>query len=197
MSPIPSMPRTLITAALLGSVLAASGCSWFRKGNDLYAQSPESRPLEVPPDLDQPRTDAAIPAPVTASGRTAPAMAAPVTADPGAASAAGASAAASTAASTPGAGFTAAGTRDEVFTRVGQALESVDGVTIANRAQLLGAYDVSYQDSNFLVRVSETEAGTYVSAVDPRGMAATGEAPTRLIAALQAAINGAPAISGN
>ena len=52
----------------------------------------------------------------------------------------------------------------------------------------LGVYDVSYQGSNFLVRVSAVDAGAYVSAVDPRGQPATGEAPSKAIAALKAAL---------
>lgn len=174
-----AIPRTVIASLLLVAVTATSGCSWFRKGNQLYAQSPESRPLEVPPDLDMPRTDAAVVAPagsVTASGQAAaaPRQAVPV--------AGGAPAS--------GPGFTTPGSRDEVFAKVGTALEGVEGVSIASRAQLLGVFDVNYQGSNFLVRVSAAEAGAYVSAVDPRGMPASGEAPARLIAAVQAAIGG-------
>ena len=49
-----------------------SGCSWFRKANDLYAQAPETRPLEVPPDLDQPNVTNAVNIPVAGSARRAP-----------------------------------------------------------------------------------------------------------------------------
>ena len=87
-------------------------------------------------------------------------------------------------------GFTVAGERDDVFNKVGTALAATEGVTIASKAQLLGTYDVSYEASNFLVRVTKVEAGVYVSAVDPRGMPATGDAATKLIAALKTAIGG-------
>ena len=80
------------------------------------------------------------------------------------------------------------GTRDAVFARVGEALAATTGVTIASRAQLLGTYDVNYGGSDFLVRVTAVEAGVYVSAVDPRGMPASSEAATRLIAALRSAL---------
>jgi hypothetical protein len=93
-------------------------------------------------------------------------------------------------ASSSGSGFTVAGERDAVFARVGDALAKIQGVTIASKAQLLGAYDVSYGGANFLVRVSKTDSGSYVSAVDPRGMPASGEAPGKLIAAIKAAIGG-------
>ena len=63
-------------------------------------------------------------------------------------------------------------------------------VTIASKAQLLGTYDVSYHGADFLVRVTKVDAGVYVSAVDPRGMPASGDAATQLIAALKAAVGG-------
>ena len=87
-------------------------------------------------------------------------------------------------------GFNVAGSRDEAFARVGDALAGVDGVTIASRAQLLGSYDVAYEGSNFLVRVVAVDAGAYVSAVDPRGMPATDAAAVKLIAALKAKLAG-------
>lgn len=166
-----SVSRVAVGALLIGLV-ATAGCSWFRKGtNPLYAESAEKRPLEVPPDLDRPRTDGAMAIPsgsVTASER------APV-------------AAATTASAI---GFSTAGSRDEVFAKVGEALAKIDGLTIASRAQLLGAYDVNYEGANFLVRVSAVDAGAYVSAVDPRGLPASGAPPVKLIGALKEALGG-------
>lgn len=168
MRPIPFM-RHAGLAVLVVSILAASGCSWFRK-NSPYSQPAESRPLEVPPDLDRPDTAAAVgsPSSVTRSSMSG----APVQ---------GATAAAA-------AGFTVSGEPDAVFDRVGEALGALPGVTVASKAQLLGTYDVNYEGSNFLVRVTRTEAGSYVSAVDPRGVAAGGDAPAKLLAALKAAL---------
>lgn len=165
MRPNHSATRFATTVLVLAAVLATSGCSWFRKENKLYAGDPMSRPLEVPPDLDLPRTDGSV-------------------AIPGAAATASAIAPASGAAN----GFVVAGSRDEVFARVGDALAGIDGLEVASRAQALGVYDVAYAGSNFLVRVSAVEAGVYVSAVDPRGQPATGEAATRAIATLKAAL---------
>lgn len=155
------------SAALLASaLLLATGCSWFRRGDSAYAKSGESRPLEVPPDLTLPDTSGAMQLPGTARA------AAPVGRAP-----------ASTAT-----GFTAPGSRDAVFTRVGDALAGIPDVTIASRAQLLGTYDVNYGGADFLVRMTAVESGVYISAVDPRGMPATSEAATRLIAALRSAL---------
>jgi hypothetical protein len=162
--------RPLALALLSVAVLGVSGCKWFRKGNPDYAMSAETRPLEVPPDLNLPNTAGAMKLPPSAGQ-------APAAQD---ASAAVASAS----------GFNVAGARDEVFTKLGDALAGMEGVTIASRAQLLGTYDVSYEGSNFLVRVVGVEAGAYVSAVDPRGLPATAAAPIKLIAALKSKLGG-------
>lgn len=152
--------RPILLAALALAVLGASGCKWFRKDGD-YAKSAEMRPLEVPPDLNLPNTAGAMQLPTVGAQAGTQGTVASTT------------------------GFNVAGPRDEVFAKVGAALEGIDGVTIASRAQLLGTYDVSYEGSNFLVRMVAVEAGTYVSAVDPRGLPAAGPAP-KLIAALRA-----------
>jgi len=143
--------------------MSGAGCKWFRKDNPLYAAAPENRPLEVPPELDLPRTDAALDLP-----------AAPASVNR---SDVGASAN----------GFAARGTRDQVFERVGQALSLAPGLTIVNRAQLLGSFEVTYGGEQFLIRVTETDDGSFVSAVDPRGQPTNTPAAQRLITALRAA----------
>jgi uncharacterized lipoprotein len=154
--------RHVSVAVVLAAVLALPGCSWFHKENKLYAGDPTSRPLEVPPDLDLPRPDAAM-----ASGGSA---SAPVAT----AGAAG--------------GFTVTGNRDEVYARTGEALAAIDGVAIASQAQALGVYDVSYAGSNFLIRVAEVAGGVNVAAVDPRGQPATGEGAARVMATLRSTL---------
>ena len=169
--------RSTVLAVLVVAVFAASGCRWFRK-DSAYQQSAENRPLEVPPDLDRPNTNAALGAPASvarSSMQGAPAASTPAATAP------------ATAASS---GFTVQGERDAVFTRLGEALAAVPGVTVASKAQLLGTYDVNYEGSNFLVRVTKVDAGVYVSAVDPRGVAAGGAAPSKLMAALRTALGG-------
>ena len=78
--------------------------------------------------------------------------------------------------------------RDDVFAKVGDVLGATAGVTVVSRAQILGTYDVDYMGSKFLVRVTKVGTGTYVSAVDPRGLPPTGDAPVKLIGALKTAI---------
>ncbi len=152
------------------AIVGTPGCRWFHKKNP-YAKTVDSRPLEVPPELDAKDVEAAT---ATTSGSVTRSSIS--------------GGASSTA--TRGLGFTMSGDRAAVFDRVGAALATVSGVTIASRAQVLGAYDVDYQGSKFLVRISESGTGSFVSAVDPRGQAAQGEAPTKLIATLKSALGG-------
>ena len=166
-------PRVSMAAAPIAAVLLVaglSGCHWFGKKNDLYTQSAETRPLEVPPDLDRPAADRAMALPAAGGSVSASGMnnaggggAAPI-------------------------GFNAAGDRDAIFAKVGEVLGATEGVAIASKAQILGTYDVDYMGAKFLVRVTKAGDGTYVSAVDPRGLPPSGEAAGKLIGVLKAAI---------
>ena len=165
-------PRAVVAASLLTVVLG--GCHWFGKDSDLYTADQAARPLEVPPDLDRPALDAAMKLPPTASATASAAQPA--------APAAGAGA-------TP-IGFTVPGERDAIFAKVGEALAATEGLRVASKAQILGTYDVNYDGTDFLVRVTKVDAGVYVSAVDPRGLPAAGSAPQKLMAALKTALGG-------
>jgi uncharacterized lipoprotein len=162
----------LATVAVFATV-ATAGCHWFSHKGDVYKMSAEARPLEVPPDLDQPETSGAMKIP-----------------DTGTQSVTRSSISTSTQPGDNASGFTITGDRDDIYNKVGTALAAVDGLTIASKAQLLGAYDVSYQGSDFLVRVSQSGTSVYVSAVDPRGTPATSPAATQLIATLKTQLAG-------
>ncbi len=160
--------RTAVLLTLAVAVAGTSGCGWLRK-KDPYAMDEAERPLEVPPPLDArqvAQAEAGAGSSVTRSSLSG-----------------------GTAVSNTG-GFSVDGDREGAFARVGQLLEQTPGLTIASRAQLLGAYDVDYRGARFLVRVSESGGSTYVSAVDPRGQAAQGEGPAALIASLKNAMGG-------
>lgn len=164
-----SFSRPLALALLAVAVVGVSGCKWFRKGSPEYSMSQETRPLEVPPDLNLPNSAGAMQLPATSSqlaSQAAPAVVASTTS------------------------FHVAGSREDVFNRLGVALGEVEGLTIASRAQLLGTYDVSYEGSNFLVRVTVVDTGVYVSVVDPRGTPAQGTGPAKLITTLKAKLGG-------
>ena len=166
-----SMFRPAIAAALAVTLVATAGCSWLRRDSALYAPAPQDRPLEVPPDLDRPDTSSAMAVPSAGTTSVTRSGMASAPATPQASN-----------------GFTVAAPRDEVFGRIEPVLAGIDGVTVVSKAQLLGTYDVDAGDTKFLVRVSQTDSGSYVSAVDPRGVAATGADAVRVIEALRAAL---------
>lgn len=157
-----------LIAAMSIAVLGASGCKWFRK-DKYYAQDESQRPLEFPPAFDQAEAERAANASsgsvsrssLTAAGTTARAL-----------------------------DFNVAGDRASVFAKVGDALAAIPGLTVASRAQLLGAYDVDYQGQKFLIRVSESGNGSTVTAVDPRGVPADNDAASKVIASLKTALGG-------
>jgi uncharacterized lipoprotein len=160
--------RTAAVALLAVAALGSAGCHWFHRGEtEAYRNSPESRPLEVPPDLDQPDTSGAMALP-----------------------AAGGSVMRSQVGAQRAPGFAVPGQRDAVFAKVGDALAAIPGVTIATKAPLLGSYDVSYEGSDFLVRLVQDGDNVQVSTVDPRGVAANGPAQLKLLGALKAALGG-------
>jgi uncharacterized lipoprotein len=132
--------RPLLAGAIVVALLSSSGCRWFH-GSD-YTRSVESRPLEVPPDLDKPASSDALPLPA-ASGLGGVAQA-PV-------------------------GYVVGDTPQNTWTKMGAALATVEGVTIVGQAQALGTYDVSYQGQNFLIRIENTAGQSRVSAISPSG----------------------------
>ncbi|HET6603216.1 MAG TPA: hypothetical protein VFG21_03230 [Xanthomonadaceae bacterium] len=152
-----------------GLSLAMSGCNWFRP-NTGYQTSPESRPLEVPPDLDAPPRDDTMRIPEVAGGSGSSARAS-----------APAGAVADFRLDEPAAG---------AWRRLGIALERIDGVSVQERAELLGVYTVSYQGSEFLVRVQAEREGSRVTAVDAQGRAATSGAATSLLGVLKQRLGG-------
>ncbi len=165
--------RCAVIAALILTVASASGCRWFRK-DSAYQQPPESRPLEVPPDLDRPNTEGALGGTPQSVMRSEMSPARPAA---GTATAAGNS-------------FTTTQPRDAAYAKLGEVLAATSGLTVTSKAELLGVYDVNYEGGNFLVRVSPSGNGAVVSAVDARGVAATSPAAVKLIAALRAALGG-------
>lgn len=164
MSKLSSVARVVLLGVAITAT--ASGCGRFHRSSKLYSGPVESRPLEVPPPLDTSTPS------TSASGSSATA-----------------SGAQQSAAQASSLGFAVPGSRDDVYARLGTALGGISGAVIANRAPLLGAYDVNYAGANFLVRVSTGTGGnSYVAAVDPRGLPATGDSARRLVAALKAAM---------
>lgn len=168
MTPTPGKARTLLAMAALAALVATSGCSMFRSKTG-YESSPESRPLEVPPDLTLPRSDSAMAIPQVRGGAAATSATVPGTVPAAAA----------------GSGFSISDSVDSAWQRVGVSLGRIDGVDILNRAQVIGAYEVRFGGSDFLIRVQAEGSGTRVSATAADGRALTSGPAAELLGILR------------
>lgn len=156
--------RALIVGVVLVAVAAGSGCSWFRKKTD-YQSSPESRPLEVPPDLSTPRSNDTMRIPAVAGGTMAVAASGAVS------------------------GFQVADSAESTWRRVGLALARISGVTVNNRAEALRSYEVAYGGQTFLVSLQAEGSATTVSAYGTDGQALTAGPAAQLLGLLRARLN--------
>lgn len=154
--------RRAVLAALLVATFAGTGCSWFR-GKSGYENSPESRPLEVPPDLDAPVSDPSM---------TVPAVA-------------GSSAPAARAQATTGEAFVVDDALEGAWRRVGLALDRLDGVSVGERAEVLSVYNVTFEGESFLIKLASAGGGTRISAVNQDGSELTTGAAGKLLAQLR------------
>ena len=158
-----SFLRRALLATLLVAMAAGTGCSWFR-GKSGYENSPESRPLEVPPDLDAPVSDPGMRVPAVSGAKT------PATASQGAAT---------------GAPFVLADALDGAWRRVGLALERIDGVNIGERDTVQAIYNVTYDGQSFQIKLAAEGEGTRVSAVGQDGSELNTGAAGRLLGLLK------------
>jgi uncharacterized lipoprotein len=157
------LPRSLLIGAVVVALASTSGCHWvkhkFSSKND-YSTSPESRPLEVPPDLNAPDTSNAMAIP-SASGLS------------------------SSGAVTGEGGITVAGTASETWPKVGEILGSIDGVVLNGRAEALSSYDVSYQGQDFLIRIEDVSGKSHIIAISSNGQVLRAGPASVLLATLK------------
>ena len=159
MSNLVSNGRGLILVAVAVALLTTSGCSWLR-GQSGYELSPESRPLEIPPDLDAPAIEAGLRIPEIPA--TAPSR------------------------SNMSGAFVLQDTPMGAYGRVGIALSRIEGVTISERSQLLTVYTVSYEGETFLIRIAaDKDDGARVVAATTDGREISAGAGARLLGLLR------------
>ncbi|RYD15363.1 MAG: hypothetical protein EOP90_08180 [Lysobacteraceae bacterium] len=140
-----ALPVMLLAAALLG------GCGFFSRHldrqDDTYRQSAQSRPLEVPPDLDSPASNAALTIP---DARPAAATSSPVAdagTPPGISAAPAPGAAPPAAAAAPGVvptgdGLLVSDSLESTYRRVGLALERSGAARVLGSDAAAHSYEV-------------------------------------------------------
>ena len=166
MSLKPTLPPFVAGLALAVTAATLSGCAWFRDKNEPYMDSQLSRPLEVPPDLIQPTSAAALQIPAAPAGQASPGEAPPVAVGPAAA-------------------FDLADDPENAFRRVGLALGRIDGAS-ATSVVALNSYEVEYQGERFLIRLAPQGEAVRVDAISPEGTPVSGGAAGELLGLLRA-----------
>jgi uncharacterized lipoprotein len=107
------------------AIVVTSGCGWFHSRDDYYTRAVESRPLEVPPDLDAPPTTGEL---VIPGNEKTPPVAAATGTTPPAVALSGAT------------GLHLTDTVDNAWRRVGMALERAQLGTIRERDPVTHSY---------------------------------------------------------
>ncbi len=137
----------LALPAALAAVVLLGGCNFFHRQADRHANdyktAQESRPLEVPPDLDSPNGSSALTIPAVGSPAAASSASSATTAPPaGGVAVAPATAVAGSGATLSGDGLAVSDSPSSTWTRVGLALERSGAATIASRDESASTYTV-------------------------------------------------------
>ncbi|MBS0581549.1 MAG: hypothetical protein JSS42_00420 [Proteobacteria bacterium] len=155
------VPTLIVATALLG------GCGWFHRDRaDYYKGVQETRPLEVPPDLDAPPTTRELVVPGTTT--------------PAAASAAGVSSAPPSAAASVSAAtdLHVADTVDNTYQRVGLALERAQLGKVASKDDAAHSYAYDFDGAITTRAAAPQEHHWYSRILHPFGGGDKAEAQT-------------------
>ena len=140
-----SLSLRTITVLVVASLLLG-GCSWFSRNKDRtdYANATQTRPLEVPPDLDSPAGNAALTIP-SASGPTAGVREGDtlVLGRPADNNAAPPTEIGAVPAATSSNSLSVADNAASTWRRVGLAMERMEGTSIQSRDESAMSYSVS------------------------------------------------------
>ena len=120
------------------AVIFLGGCSWFHHKDDYYSKAAETRPLDVPPDLDTPVTSNELVVPAQGAGAATGGV--PATSPPSGVSTATTPVASSTV--SVGNGLRVSDSADHTWQRVGLALERAQVGTISARDAGAHSYTV-------------------------------------------------------
>jgi uncharacterized lipoprotein len=153
--------RFTLLSLVLGSFLA--GCSWFRSRPE-YEGVEISKPLAIPADLNKPKSRDALQIPSkTLLGENA---------------------------KSPDqvANFMVDDTQTNVWTRIGTALDGIEGVEVLNKAEGIKSYEVRYNSEIFLISTQANDAKTRVLAIGVDGAVQQSGVSGQLLAKLKAAL---------
>ena len=160
-----------LTRSAMALVIAATslaGCSWFHRDTvEYYKKAQETRPLEVPPDLDTPVTAKELVVPGT-TPPAAPARAATASTAPTAVAAAPTVAPPSSV-TAEGDALHVADSVDNAFQRVGLALERAQIGTISARDAAARSYAFDFNGSVESAEAAPTEHHWYSRILHPFG----------------------------
>jgi uncharacterized lipoprotein len=154
----------LLAATLLG------GCSWFHHRTDYYSKAAETRPLEVPPDLDTPVTSNELVVPQPGSGAGAGASSSVSAAPP-------AGATPTVPSSEVANGLRVQDSPEHTWQRVGLALERAQLGTISARDEGARTYTVAVNGLGAPESTEPTEHHWYSRILHPFGGDSKSSAP--------------------
>jgi len=156
--PIVLVRTTLFAAAI--SAMSLAGCSMFHHKDTYYSKAQETKPLEVPPDLD---------APPASNELTVPAAGAPSTSSSAAASSTAASSATPPQMSPSGDSLHVADSVGHAWTRVGLALERAQVGTISERNETAHSYTLDVEGLKASAPAAPAEHHWYSRIMHPFG----------------------------
>jgi len=163
--PIVLVRTTLFAAAI--SAMSLAGCSMFHHKDTYYSKAQETKPLEVPPDLD---------APPASNELTVPAAGAPSTSSSAAASSTAASSATPPQMSPGVDSLHVADSVGHAWTRVGLALERAQVGTISERNETAHSYTLDVEGLKASAPAAPAEHHWYSRIMHPFGGGSGGSA---------------------
>ncbi len=151
------------TAVVLALLTLVAGCSWFHSRPE-YEGVEISKPLVVPADLSKPKSRDALQIPSkTLLGENARSP-------------------------DQAASFVVSDSPENVWKRIGEALEGMEGVEVLNKAESIKSYEVRYSAEVFLISAQADGAKTRVVAIGVDGTVQQTKVSTQLLAKLKIAL---------
>ncbi len=165
---IRTLPALIVCAALL------DGCSWFHRDRvDYYKGAQETRPLEVPPDLDTPSSSKELVVPGAMPAAGSPAASSVSSVPPGAAPGE---------TSIAGSDLHVADTLDNTYQRVGLALDRAQLGKVSSRDDAVHSYAFDFSSAVVTTPAEPQEHHWYTRVLHPFG-GGKNEASTRQVSA--------------